>query len=97
VPVAGLLDGERWVGADRHLFALAVQVVLEAPGLGAGRQDLEQQAAAVGQRIGLLARLGVVDRERAKGVVDVPHCCDLAEVKNEVMAPFGPKLSEVCT
>jgi hypothetical protein len=34
VPVARLLDGERGVRADRHLLALAVQVVLEAPGLG---------------------------------------------------------------
>ena len=44
VAVAGLLDGERRVGADRHLLALAVQVVLEPPGLGAGRQDVEQKA-----------------------------------------------------
>jgi hypothetical protein len=51
VAVASLLDGERRAAPGRHLLALAIQVVVVAPGLGAGRQDLEQQAAAVGERV----------------------------------------------
>ena len=71
--VARGLDAEGGVGPDRDLLALAVQVVLEAPDLGAGGQHLEQQAAAIGEREGLLARLGVVDRGRLQDVVDLSH------------------------
>ena len=81
--VAGLLDGEGWVGTNGHLLALAVQVVLESPCLAAGRQHLDLQPAAVGQCVGLFARLGVVDRRRLEGVVDVAHSYHLAET----MAP----------
>src|SRR3990167_2316494 len=71
--VARLLNGEGRVRADRHLLALAVQVVLEAPGLRARRHDLQHQAAAIGQVVALVLRLRTVDRRGLQDVVDVSH------------------------
>ena len=88
MPVARLLDGVGRVGADRDLLALAVQVVLEAPGLGSGGQDFEQKAAAIGQRIRLVARLRVVDVDRLEQVVGVPHFSSPGRSHGPMMAPF---------
>jgi hypothetical protein len=73
VAVARVLDAHRRIGADRDLLALAVQVVLVAPDLGAATQHLDEQPAAVGQAVGLVARLGVVDRRRPQRVIDMSH------------------------
>jgi hypothetical protein len=70
------------------LLALAVQVVLEAPGLGSGRKHFEQKAAAIGQRIRLVARLRVVDGDRLEQVVGVPHFSSPGRSHGPMMAPF---------
>jgi hypothetical protein len=59
-------------GADRRLLALAVHVVLEAPGLRARRHNLQHLAATIGQVVALVRRLRVADR-RGLQDVDLPQ------------------------
>ena len=90
VDAAGGLYPQGRVGAQRHFFAAALEVVLEAPGLGTARQYLDHQAAAVRQGVWLFARPGGIDGERFQGVVEVAHAGILDGAMTRIIAPSWP-------
>jgi hypothetical protein len=60
--VARFLEADIRIHTERQTLLLAVEATLEAPPAATGRGDLEVQAAAVEEPVGLLARLRVDDR-----------------------------------